>query len=132
MSGQAQLTMLAFYPLVALNSKGMEIQRLHLECLDSFKLRFFDYPVNNVPVDADKRIWYFFIGNSLPITHPLHPATFRKIMFGRALTLTVLHDMNFNYWMNDTPDYFNALSVKDLLARIFTEEELALAADQVF
>ncbi len=125
----AQLPITAYFPAVSLDSKGLQIKRLHSECLLSYKLCFFGYDAKHIPCDADKRTYWFFIDATLPINHPLNPRTFRRILFSRHLTLGELKVLSCKFYDDD--EDFRALSLDALLARVFSEQELLFAANEV-
>ena len=123
-----QTAITAFFPSVATDSKTSQIKRLRAELLLSYKYRHFKYSVNNVPSDAHKRLWWFFMDATLPTSHQLNPETFRKIMTCRGLTLSEMKALNYMLWTTIDEKFFETLTPQTILSLVFSSEEMAMAA----
>jgi len=106
--------------------------RLHAEALFMFKVKFFGFPVYDVPPNGLlPDLWHDFT-NALRPSHPLNIHTFNNIMVQRNLSLPLLKRLTYyTQWAGNRRHEFDELTLAAVVDLIFSKQELVYAATQL-
>lgn len=121
-----------FVPLNAFNDEDENVSRIWSELLYCYKVKYFGYNGNALPPQENRPMRWFDLQDCFAMSHPLHWDTFRLIMIRRGLTLAQLQKLQYRMWYGPFRAQFEAFTLQQFVAYVFTAEELQFVATRVF
>lgn len=114
------------------NNVEYHFLRLHAEALFMYKLKFFGFPVNDVPPNAMLPILWHGFTDMLRPSHPLNLNTFHNIMVQRNLSLPLLQRLTYKtQWTGERRLQFDNHNLAYIIDLLFSKQELVYAATQL-
>ena len=106
--------------------------RLHAEAVHMYKVKYFGFPVNDIPPQALLPVLWHDFTDALRPSHPLNIHTFNNIMIKRNLSLPLLKRLTYRtQWVGNRRQQFDELTLAAVVDLIFSKEELIYAATQL-